>query len=170
MSERVDHEGELAVIMGRVCKNIPAGDMAPYIFGYSCANDVTARDLQKKDGLFARAKGFDTFCPVGPWIETDVPDTGNLSVRTTVNGELRQDGSTSEMIFSVAEAVSFISRVMTLMPGDVVLTGTPSGIGELKAGDEVMVEIETVGLLTNNVQSAPEPDGAMDEDSASTLQ
>jgi len=170
MSERVDYEGEMAVVMGRVCKNVAAADMEPYIFGYTCANDVTARDLQKKDVQFTRAKGFDTFAPIGPWIETDVPEPGNLCVRTLVNGELRQNGNTSEMIFPVAEALSFISRVMTLMPGDVVFTGTPAGIGELKAGDEVTVEIETVGMLTNSVQSAPETGAELEDDAAATLQ
>ncbi|BBD08625.1 fumarylacetoacetate hydrolase family protein [Desulfovibrio ferrophilus] len=170
MSEQVDYEGELAVIIGRQCKNVPADELAPYIFGYACANDVTARDLQRKDGLFTRAKGFDTFAPIGPWIETDVSNPGNLNIRTLVNGQVRQQGNTSEMVFSVPEAVSFISRVMTLMPGDVVLTGTPAGIGELKAGDEVTVEIETVGLLTNTVQNAPQPSAPVTEDPAATLQ
>lgn len=169
MSERVDYEGEMAVVMGRVCKNVAAEDMAPYIFGYTCANDVTARDLQKKDGQFTRSKGFDTFAPIGPWIETDVPEPGNLAIQTLVNGEVRQSGSTAEMAFPVAEALSFISRVMTLMPGDVVFTGTPGGIGELKAGDEVTVEIESVGMLTNSVQSPPETGADMDDETA-TLQ
>ncbi|MBU1002043.1 MAG: fumarylacetoacetate hydrolase family protein [Proteobacteria bacterium] len=170
MSEQVDYEGELAVIIGRQCKNVPAGELAPCIFGFACANDVTARDLQRKDGLFTRAKGFDTFAPIGPWIETDVPNPDNLQIRTLVNGQVRQDGNTSDMVFSVTQAISFISRIMTLMPGDVVLTGTPAGIGELKAGDEVTVEIETVGLLTNSVQSAAQPSEALGEDLEPTLQ
>lgn len=170
MSEQVDYEGELAVVIGRQCKNVPAGELTPFIFGYTCANDVTARDLQRKDGLYTRAKGFDTFAPLGPWIETDVPDPDNRAIRTLVNGRVRQDGNTSDMVFSVGRAVSFISRVMTLMPGDVVLTGTPAGIGELKAGDEVTVEIEGVGLLTNTVQGAARPGAPLEEDPTTTLQ
>ena len=156
MSARVDFEGELAVIVGRACADVPPEDVPSHIFGYTCANDVTARDLQKKDGLFARAKGFDTFAPIGPWIETEVPDPDNLKLRTLVNGEVRQSGATSEMVFSIPEAVSFISRVMTLMPGDVVLTGTPAGIGQLHPGDEVSVEVEGVGYLANPVEDSPQ--------------
>ncbi len=148
---RVDYEAELAVVIGRICRNATEDNAAAHIFGYTCANDVTARELQKKDGLYGRAKGFDTFAPIGPWIETEVPDTGNLAIRTLVNGETRQEGHTSDMIFPVPVLVSFISRVMTLLPGDVILTGTPPGIGPIVPGDEVRVEIAGVGVLINPV-------------------
>jgi 2-keto-4-pentenoate hydratase/2-oxohepta-3-ene-1,7-dioic acid hydratase in catechol pathway len=148
---RVDYEAELALVMGKNARNIEPADVAGYIFGYCCANDVTARELQAKDKLYARAKGFDTFCPLGPWIETQVEDPSNLPVRTLVNGEVRQDGHTSDMIFSPFELVSFISKVMTLLPGDVILTGTPPGVGPIKPGDDVHVDIANVGLLINGV-------------------
>lgn len=148
---RVDHEAELAIVIGQSGRHIPVQDAHLHIFGYTCANDVTDRDIQKRDRLYARAKGFDTFCPVGPWIETEVPDPRNLTVRTLVNGELRQDGHTRDMIFGPAELVAFVSRVMTLHPGDIILTGTPPGVGPLAAGDTVSVEIENVGLLMNPV-------------------
>ncbi len=148
---RVDHEAELALVIGQPCRNVSPGESLNRIFGYTCANDVTARDLQARDGLYARAKGFDTFCPVGPWIETEVADPRNLAVRTLVNGELRQDGHTRDMIFGPAELVAFVSRVMTLHPGDIILTGTPPGVGPLAAGDTVTIEIENVGLLMNPV-------------------
>lgn len=150
-SARVDYEAELAVVIGRPCRHVAPDKVAGHIFGYCCANDVTARDLQKKDGLYGRAKGFDTFAPIGPWIETEVADPGNLGIRTLVNGEVRQEGATSDMIFPVFSLVSFVSRVMTLLPGDVVLTGTPPGIGPIAAGDEVRVEIDGVGVLINPV-------------------
>ncbi len=156
ISERVDFEGELAIVLGKAGRNIAPNEVAPYVFGYACANDVTARDLQKRDGQFGRAKGFDTFCPVGPWIETQVDNPGALTLRTTVNGELRQESNTADMIFSPFEIVSRVSRVMTLLPGDVILTGTPSGVGPLATGDEVRVEIETVGTLINPVSSEAE--------------
>ncbi len=152
---RVDFEGELAVVMGRQCKGVSAAEAPEYVFGYTCANDVTARDLQKKDGLFARAKGFDTFCPVGPWIETEPPDITSLRITTMVNGETRQEGTTADMAFPAMEAVSFISNIMTLMPGDLVLTGTPPGVGPIKAGDEVAVDIEGIGRLINPVLEEP---------------
>lgn len=152
-SSRVDHEAELALVIGQTCRNASPEEVPACVFGYACANDVTARDLQKKDVQFTRAKGFDTFAPLGPWIETEVPDPAALSVRTLVNGEVRQDGHTSAMIHKPFELVSFISRVMTLLPGDVVLTGTPAGVGPLRPGDEVRVEIETVGLLINPVEA-----------------
>ncbi|QLA17175.1 fumarylacetoacetate hydrolase family protein [Desulfolutivibrio sulfoxidireducens] len=150
-SSRVDYEAELAVVIGRACRNVSEDKVAGHIFGYACANDVTARDLQQKDGLYGRAKGFDTFAPIGPWIATEVPDTGNLAIRTLVNGEARQEGNTSDMIFPVPALLSFISRVMTLLPGDVVLTGTPPGIGPIAPGDEVRIEIAGVGVLINPV-------------------
>ena len=161
-SQRVDYEAELAVVMGRSARFVSEADAPRHIFGFSCANDVTARDLQKRDGQWTRAKGFDSFCPVGPWIETDPGDLLSLSLRTVVNGDLRQEGTTAEMIFSPHKLVSFISRVMTLHPGDVILTGTPAGIGPLEPGDEVSVEIDRVGFLLNPVTSeGPEDPTAM---------
>lgn len=150
-SSRVDYEGELAVVIGKPCRRISVAEASEYIFGYTCANDVTARDLQSKDGLYGRAKGFDTFGPIGPWIETEVPDPAALTLITRVNGEVRQEGSTGDMIFSAWELLSFASSVMTLLPGDVILTGTPPGIGPMRPGDEVQVEISEVALLTNTV-------------------
>jgi len=150
-SSRVDYEAELAIVIGKTARYVPENQVAQHIFGYTCANDVTARDLQQKDGQWTRAKGFDTFCPVGPWIETEMPDLNALTLRAVVNGELRQQGNCSDMIFPPAALISFISRVMTLLPGDVVLTGTPAGIGPLVAGDEVSIEIDGVGLLLNPV-------------------
>ncbi|MGE4299773.1 MAG: fumarylacetoacetate hydrolase family protein [Desulfovibrionaceae bacterium] len=150
-SQRVDYEGELAIVVGRQCRNITPEEAAECVFGYTCANDVTARDLQKKDVQFTRGKGFDTFLPIGPWIETDVPDPTNLGIRTLVNGEIRQQDNTSQMLNKPYETLSFISRIMTLMPGDVVLTGTPEGVGPLVAGDEVRIEIDGVGILINPV-------------------
>jgi 2-keto-4-pentenoate hydratase/2-oxohepta-3-ene-1,7-dioic acid hydratase in catechol pathway len=147
---RVDYEGELAVVMGRRAHNITPEEAPTHILGYTCANDVTARDLQKRDGQWSRAKGFDGFCPLGPWIETDL-DPADLSIETRVNGELRQSARTSDMIFDVPTLISFISHVMTLLPGDIVLTGTPSGIGELHAGDTVEVSIEGIGSLGSRV-------------------
>ena len=149
-SQRVDFEGELAAVIGRVAKNVPADDALDHVFGYTIGNDVTARDLQKKDVQFTRGKGFDTFCPIGPHIETDL-DVSDLRVTTRVNGETRQDGRTSQMIFSCGVLLEFISGIMTLMPGDVVLTGTPAGVGPLNAGDVVEVEIEGIGVLRNDV-------------------
>ncbi len=147
---RVDYEAELAVIVGRRTHNATPEQARDNILGYACANDVTARDLQKVDGQWTRAKGFDGFCPLGPWIETDV-DPSDLLVESYVNGEVRQSARTSDMIFDVYELVSFISGVMTLVPGDVVLTGTPGGIGPLASGDEVEIRIEGVGSLVNRV-------------------
>lgn len=154
MSEQVDYEGELAIVMGQVCRHCEPEDALQHIFGYTCANDVTARDLQRKDGIYTRSKGFDTFAPVGPWIETNVPDTSNLQIQTTVNEEVRQEASTSEMHFTPDQIISHISKVMTLMPGDIIMTGTPGGIGQIHPGDQVSVEIEGVGLLTNPVVDA----------------
>lgn len=151
-SGRVDHEAELALVMGRTARFVSEETALSHVFGYTCANDVTARDLQQKDGQWTRAKGFDTFCPVGPWIETQADFSAGLGVRALVNGELRQQGDTLDMIFSPAKLVSFISRVMTLLPGDVILTGTPPGVGPLVAGDEVSVEIDQVGFLLNPVE------------------
>ncbi len=150
-SSRVDYEGELAVVMGKSGRNIGLGEAAEHVFGYSCANDVTARDLQKIDGQYGRAKGFDTFAPIGPWIETEVEDPNNLALRTTVNGEEKQAGNTADMLFKPLDLVVFVSSVMTLLPGDVILTGAPPGVGPLHPGDEVRVEIENVGILINPV-------------------
>jgi 2-keto-4-pentenoate hydratase/2-oxohepta-3-ene-1,7-dioic acid hydratase in catechol pathway len=150
LSERVDFEGELAVVIGRLCRQVPPERVPDVIFGYTCANDVTARDLQARDGQWARAKGFDTFCPLGPWIETDL-DPADLELTTLVNGEIRQNARTSQLMHDVTALVSYVSEVMTLLPGDVLLTGTPAGVGPLKDGDEVSVTIEGIGTLTNGV-------------------
>jgi 2-keto-4-pentenoate hydratase/2-oxohepta-3-ene-1,7-dioic acid hydratase in catechol pathway len=152
LSERVDFEGELAVVIGRLCREVPAARVPDVIFGYTCANDVTARDLQARDGQWARAKGFDTFCPLGPWIETDL-DPGDLELTTIVNGEIRQNSRTSLLLHDVTALVTYVSAVMTLLPGDVLLTGTPAGVGPLKDGDEVSVTIEGIGTLSNGVVS-----------------
>jgi 2-keto-4-pentenoate hydratase/2-oxohepta-3-ene-1,7-dioic acid hydratase in catechol pathway len=152
LSERVDFEGELAVVIGRLCRQVPPERVGEVIFGYTCANDVTARDLQAKDGQWARAKGFDTFCPLGPWIETDV-DPDDLELTTIVNGEIRQNSRTSLLLHNVTALVAYVTAVMTLLPGDVLLTGTPAGVGPLKDGDEVSVTIESIGTLTNGVTS-----------------
>ena len=149
-SERVDYEGELAVVIGRICRDVPAEQATDVILGYTIANDVTARDLQKKDGQWSRAKGFDSFCPLGPWIETEL-DPGDLAVECRVNGGLRQQGRTSDMLHSVAELVSYASAVMTLLPGDILLTGTPAGVGPIVDGDTVEVRIEGIGTLRNPV-------------------
>lgn len=146
----VHHEAELAVVIGRVCKDVPPERVSDVIFGYTCGNDITARDLQKSDGQWARAKGFDSFCPLGPWIETDL-DPGDLAVRCVVGDETRQDGRTSLMIFDVTALVTYISSAFTLLPGDVILTGTPAGVGPVTAGDSVSVSVEDIGTLTNPV-------------------
>jgi 2-keto-4-pentenoate hydratase/2-oxohepta-3-ene-1,7-dioic acid hydratase in catechol pathway len=150
LSKRVDYEGELAVVIGRVCRDVPADQAGAYVFGYTCANDVTARDLQATDGQWARAKGFDTFCPLGPWIETQL-DPSDLEIRTTVNGEVKQESRTSLLLHAVPALVSYAAAVMTLLPGDVLLTGTPEGVGPLDHGDQVSVTIEGIGTLTNRV-------------------
>jgi 2-keto-4-pentenoate hydratase/2-oxohepta-3-ene-1,7-dioic acid hydratase in catechol pathway len=150
MSERVDFEGELAIVISRICKDVPAEKVNDVIFGYTVANDVTARDLQKVDGQWNRAKGFDTFCPLGPWIETDfIP--GSQKIITTLNGEVKQSEPLSSMTFKIPQIINFISSVMTLLPGDVILTGTPAGIGPMPAGAEVTVLIEGIGSLSNKV-------------------
>jgi len=150
MSQQVDYEAELAVVIGRRARQVSAGEATGYVLGYTCANDVTARDIQQRERHNSRAKSFDTFCPLGPWIVTNVcPD--DLAIQCRVNGVLRQDSRTSQLVFGVPALVSFISQVMTLLPGDVVLTGTPAGIGPLAPGDVVEVEIEGVGVLRNPV-------------------
>lgn len=155
-SQRVEHEGELAAVIGRRARNLGENENPlDYIFGYACLNDVTARDLQRKDVQFTRAKSFDTFCPVGSFIETDLnPSNINLEVR--VNGSLRQSGNTAQMVFPVSELIRYISRQMTLLPGDLIATGTPSGVGQLKDGDVVEVEIEGIGVLRNPVRKSEE--------------
>jgi 2-keto-4-pentenoate hydratase/2-oxohepta-3-ene-1,7-dioic acid hydratase in catechol pathway len=152
VSRRVDYEGELAVVIGRLARDVRAEDAFKYILGYTCANDVTLRDLQKTDDQWARAKGFDGSCPLGPWIETDL-DPNEAIVRTTLNGEIRQQGSTSEMVFGVATLIEYITTFMTLLPGDTLLTGTPEGVGQLADGDVVEVEVEGVGVLRNEVRA-----------------
>ena len=150
MSERVDFEGELAIVISRICKDVPAAKVSDVIFGYTIANDVTARDLQKIDGQWNRAKGFDTFCPLGPWIETEF-EVGNQKIITTLNGEVKQSEPLTSMIFKIPQIIEFITSVMTLLPGDVILTGTPAGIGPMPAGAEVIVTIEGIGSLSNKV-------------------
>lgn len=149
-SHEVHYEAELAIVIGRMCKDVPIERVDDVIFGYTCANDVTARDLQRLDGQWTRAKGFDTFCPLGPWIRTRL-DPADLAVTTTVNGELRQSGRTSELVHNVAELVSFVSGVFSLLPGDVILTGTPAGVGPMVHGDRVSVTVEGIGTLTSPV-------------------
>lgn len=150
-SKQVEHEGELAIVIGRECRNLTAADNPlDYVFGYSCLNDVTARDLQKKDVQFTRAKSFDTFCPLGSVIETDL-DVSDLRVTTRVNGIIKQDGRTSQMVFSVPFLIRYISNQMTLNSGDLIATGTPSGVSKLNAGDVCEVEIEGIGVLKNQV-------------------
>lgn len=151
MSERVDYESEMAVVIGKKAKNIDRTEADDYIMGYTCMNDVTARDLQSRDIQYTRAKGFDTFAPLGPFIETDIKDTSSLSIKGYHNGLLVQESSTANLIFDVKFLVEFISRIMTLLPGDIVSTGTPSGIGTLKKGDKFEIEIENIGRLVNFV-------------------
>ena len=150
LSERIDFEGELAVVIGRLCRDVPPERVSEVIFGYTCANDVTARDLQAKDGQWTRAKGFDTFCPLGPWIETGL-DPSDLELTTTVNGEVKQHARTSQLLHDVTAVVCYVTSVMTLLPGDILLTGTPAGIGPLVHGDRVSVAIQGIGALTNPV-------------------
>ena len=152
-SSRVDYEGELALVIGRRVKNCPASEWLDALAGVCCANDVTARDLQKKDGQWARGKSFDTFCPIGPEIVGGL-DPSDLAIETRVNGAVKQSARTSEMVFSPAFLVEYVSRMMTLLPGDLILTGTPAGIGPLAAGDVVEVEIEKVGVLRNRVAAS----------------
>ncbi len=146
----VHFEGELAAVIGRPCKDVPAARAAENILGYTVANDVSARDQQKKDGQWTRAKGHDTFCPIGPWIVTDV-DPSDLEIRTEVNGEVKQNSRTSLMVHDVGQIVEWISAVMTLLPGDLILTGTPDGVGPIENGDTVSITIEGIGTLTNPV-------------------
>lgn len=150
VSADVHYEGELAIVISRLCREVPAERAADVVLGFTCANDVTARDLQRAEVQWGRAKGFDTFCPLGPWVATGV-DPADLAVTTTVNGELKQAGRTSQMMRGVDELVAHVTQAMTLLPGDVILTGTPAGVGPLAVGDQVSVTIEQVGTLTNTV-------------------
>jgi 2-keto-4-pentenoate hydratase/2-oxohepta-3-ene-1,7-dioic acid hydratase in catechol pathway len=152
-SHEVHYEGELAVVIGTPARNVAPADALAHVFGYAAANDVTARDQQRADVQFTRAKGYDSFCPLGPWVET-VLDANDLRVTTRVNGVVKQDGRTSQMIHDIAAQIAFISAVMTLLPGDVILTGTPAGVGPIVAGDTVSVEVEGIGTLTNPVVAA----------------
>jgi 2-keto-4-pentenoate hydratase/2-oxohepta-3-ene-1,7-dioic acid hydratase in catechol pathway len=149
-SSQVDFEAELGVVIKDRIRDVKPGDAYRHILGYTCVNDVTARDLQKKDGQWTRAKSFDTFCPVGPWVETDL-DPGDLLVESYLNGERKQSSRTSQLIFGIDQLVSFISGIMTLCPGDLIITGTPAGIGPMQPGDEVEVRIEGIGRLRNSV-------------------
>lgn len=155
LSQRVDHEGELGVVIGRRCHNLrDSDDVRAYILGYTCVNDVTARDLQNKDGQWSRAKGFDTFCPIGPVVVSGLDPWAGLRVQTRVNGDLRQDGTTAAFIFPLDVILRYITQVMTLEPGDVIATGTPAGVSPLQAGDTVEVSVEGVGALRNSVADA----------------
>jgi 2-keto-4-pentenoate hydratase/2-oxohepta-3-ene-1,7-dioic acid hydratase in catechol pathway len=150
LSAQVDHEAELAAIIGHRAHRVRREEALTFVLGYTCANDITARDLQRRDGQWTRSKSFDTFCPLGPWIVTDL-DVTDLAIRCRVNGLLRQEDRTSQMIFAVDELIAYVSAVMTLEPGDVILTGTPAGVGPLQAGDRVTVEIEEIGTLWNDI-------------------
>lgn len=151
--QRVDYEGELGVVIGKKARFVATDNAKEWVMGYTCVNDVTERQMQKDDGQWTRSKGFDTFAPVGPWIETQVnPD--NLRIETYLNGELRQSDSTSELVFGISTLISFISGVMTLLPGDIISTGTPAGIGPMKAGDIVEIKIQNIGTLRNSVAAA----------------
>lgn len=156
MASRVEAWGELAIVLGRACRNIAPENVPRCLFGYSCANDVTAGNLLGADEPLGRAKGFDTFAPIGPWIETAVADPSDLRLRLRINGRLVQEGSTADMVVSPFELVSFVSTIMTLLPGDVILTGSPAGGAALSPGDEARVEIDEVGILINPVQAEAE--------------
>jgi 2-keto-4-pentenoate hydratase/2-oxohepta-3-ene-1,7-dioic acid hydratase in catechol pathway len=154
LTEELHFEGEVAVVIGRICRDVPADQATDVIFGYTIANDVTARDLQRSDVQFTRAKGFDTFCPLGPWIETDLDPqdfADGRAVQTHLNGDLKQDGNTRDLIFDIPTLVEKVSAVMTLLPGDLILTGTPAGVGPMQVGDEVEVSVAGLGSLTNSV-------------------
>ncbi len=153
LSEQTEFEGELAVVIGRIAKDVRAEDALDYVFGYTIANDVTARDLQRKDGQWSRAKGFDTFCPLGPVIETEF-DPSSATIETRVNGEVRQHAPLTDMIHSVPDIIAYASAVFTLLPGDVILTGTPAGVGPFQAGDELEVEVTGIGTLRNPARDA----------------
>jgi 2-keto-4-pentenoate hydratase/2-oxohepta-3-ene-1,7-dioic acid hydratase in catechol pathway len=149
-SSEVHFEGELAVVIGRICRDVPRERVPDVVYGYTVGNDVTARDLQRSDVQFTRAKGFDSFCPLGPWIETDL-DPADLRLTTKLAGEVKQDSSTAKLVHKIPALIAYITACMTLLPGDVILTGTPEGVGPMQVGDEVSVEIEGIGRLTNRV-------------------
>ncbi|ASU85188.1 FAA hydrolase family protein [Nocardiopsis gilva YIM 90087] len=153
MSKRVDYEGELAIVISRVCREVPRERAKDVIFGFTCANDVTARDLQKTDKQWTRAKGFDSFCPIGPWIETglSLEEAADLRLTTTVDGETKQDGRTSQLLHDIPALIAYVTSFMTLLPGDVLLTGTPAGVGPVEVGSQVTVSIDKIGDLTNRV-------------------
>jgi len=153
LSQRVEHEGELVLVMGKRAKHVPEEKAWEYVLGVTCGNDVTARDLQRSDGQWSRAKGFDTFCPIGPWIVTHLKpgEVSDLGISCRVNGVMKQMASTRDMIFSPARLIAYITQAMTLYPGDLIMTGTPAGVGPLNAGDTVEVEIEGIGVLRNSV-------------------
>lgn len=153
MSRQVDYEAEIGIVIKKTAKNVSEEDAAGYILGYTCANDVTARDLQRTDGQWTRAKSFDTFAPIGPWIDTEF-DPAGVKVESILNGVVMQSSTTDHMIFAVPRLVSFISQVMTLNPGDVIMTGTPPGVGPMQPGDKITVKIEGLGVLTNSIASA----------------
>ncbi|KGK88970.1 hypothetical protein DP73_11785 [Desulfosporosinus sp. HMP52] len=150
MSNRVEYEAELVVVVGKTLKDKAEDQVLDSIFGYTCGNDVTARDLQQKDGQWTRGKGFDTFCPIGPWIVTDL-DVSELGIRSVLNGETKQSSNTKYFIHSVAKLISYISQVMTINPGDVIMTGTPEGVGPMKSGDKIVIEVEGIGQLRNKI-------------------
>jgi 2-keto-4-pentenoate hydratase/2-oxohepta-3-ene-1,7-dioic acid hydratase in catechol pathway len=154
ISQRVDYEGELGVVIGKQCHALGDGeDVRPFILGFTCVNDVTARDLQKKDGQWTRAKGFDTFCPVGPVVSTEVDPWAGVSIETRINGEVRQSGNTRDFIFALDVVIRYIAEIMTLMPGDLISTGTPAGVGAMSDGDSVEISVEGIGTLTNVVST-----------------
>ncbi len=151
-SNNVNFEGELAVVIGRICRDVPADKVTDVVYGYTIANDVTARDLQDKDNQWARAKGFDSFCPLGPWIETEL-DTSDLQITTELNGEVKQRGSTRLMLNGIGAIIAYVTSFMSLLPGDVIATGTPAGVGPMRPGDDVSITIEGIGTLSNRVVS-----------------
>lgn len=151
ISQEVHHESELTIVIGRRARFVRREDVPAFVWGYTCGNDVTARDLQRRDGQWTRSKSFDTFCPLGPWIVTDLENPNNVNLTCRVNGELRQSGNTSDLVFNAFELVSFASHIMTLQPGDVIMTGTPAGISPVSQGDTIEVEVEGIGILRNRV-------------------
>lgn len=157
LSTHVEHEAELAIVIGRTARAVAAADAAEYIFGYTCANDVSARDLQRSDPQPTRGKGFDTFCPVGPWIETDLDPVAGARLRCWVNDELRQDATTSEMTYPVPFLIEYLSGFATLLPGDLILTGSPGGTKPIRPGDRVDIEVDGIGMLTNRVARWTQP-------------
>jgi 2-keto-4-pentenoate hydratase/2-oxohepta-3-ene-1,7-dioic acid hydratase in catechol pathway len=154
-SHQVEYEGELAIVIGRRASHVTPADALAHVLGYTCLDDVSARDIQKREKVYARAKGFDTFCPVGPWLETGIADPQALTIELRVNGAVRQRGPTSDQIFTIAEVIVFVSEIMTLEPGDLITTGTPPGVGPLAPGDRVEVEIAGIGTLRHGVVAQP---------------